>query len=154
MDENNNRTSSSSNTNNKNLVLVIAMVAIGIAILIIAFAGINKNNQDSNPSDNAVELNTEQPPVSEVFIGQNSFEPQQITVPVGSQVKFTNKTENPIELVQSPADTTQLQEFNLDEKLTNESSYAYNFEEVGVFNIQDKNDPVKWNIVIDVKQPE
>lgn len=133
---------------NKKAVIIAAAIVIAILLASIAAVIIDRNN---SPSTTTSDVSIESSPVTELIITNDGINPDTITVTPGTQVQFTNNADTNILIIQSPADEVKLDEFDSEETTTKGGSYAYVFEDEGTFNIQDKNDPTKFNAIVIVK---
>ncbi len=133
---------------NKKVIVLAALVVITILVVSIVAVVMDKNNDSTQQTT----VSTDNSPNSELVIVNEGFTPNTISVKPGTQIQFTNNSDGNIEIIQSPADELKLEEFDAEEVTTKGGSYAYIFEDEGTFNIQDKNDPVKFNAVVTVKE--
>jgi plastocyanin len=145
----------SQNTSPKNVnhpfnkkVIILAALAVAAILIMSIVAVVIDNNNDSSQSDTNVSV--ENSPTTEITIVNEGLSPSTINIKPGSQIQFSNNSDANIQIVQSPADELKLEDFDANEVTTKGGSYAYIFEDEGTFNIQDKNDPVKFNATITV----
>ena len=124
---------------------LIIIILIGIT-----FAGcedIKSIRELEKPSPEAVQTNL-------VVIDDNGFNPSEIILTVGEELRFTNITKIPITIYSDPhPDHNQLRLFNLG-PIFKDQSTSYKFDNAGVFGIHSEENPsIKAKIFVQSNAP-
>ena len=123
--------------------ILIAALSLSLIALLGACTGGNTNNVPDNTNNGGGNTNTNPAPTTKsIIIYSYKFNPNTLTVPVGTTIVFQNKDPE-----QHNVNITAL---NVDQMIKPNSQWSYTFSSTGTFTVTNRlaNTPMKATIIV------